>query len=93
MSCRRPQEMALAYETLRAAATSKSYMGDPVGKALVLAAGLPGWLWAWEPLQPVIAAPASSLSSRHDIPLGLGGDVVQLLTEMALACTTRVPAL
>ena len=93
MSRQRPQEMALAYEALRAAATSKSYMGDPVGKALVFAAGLPGWLWAWEPLQPVIAAPAPNVSFRYDIPLGLGGDVVQLLTEMALACTRRLAAL
>jgi hypothetical protein len=92
MSFRRPEEMALAYEALRAAATSRPLAAGPAGLALVLAGGLPGWIKAWQPLEPVSAGPVRAGTPPH-IPSGLGGDMVQLLTEMALACTRRLAPL
>jgi hypothetical protein len=93
MSYQRPGEMALGYEALRAVASSQPCAGSPAGLAVVLAGGLPSWMRAWEPLGRSIAAPFRVESALHGIPLGLGGDVVQLLTEMAFACTRRLAPL
>jgi hypothetical protein len=81
-------ELTLAYEALRAQATGQVPTTTPRGLALLLAAGCPTWMKAWTPL-PVAGfrtpgAPASQAAS-----VGLGGEVVRVLTEMALGCQRK----
>jgi hypothetical protein len=81
-------ELTLAYEALRAQATGQLPPVTPRGLALFLAAGFPDWMKAWSPLAP--AAPKiRARPPDREPPLGLGGEVVQLLTEMALGCQRR----
>jgi hypothetical protein len=77
-----------AYEALRAQATGELPAVTPRGLALFLAAGFPDWMKAWTPLAP--AVPKTPAAPHHrESPVGLGGEVVQLLTEMALGCQRR----
>ncbi len=81
-------ELTLAYEALRAQATGQLPTVTPRGLALFLVAGLPDWMKAWSPLAP--AVPKTRATPPHqEPPVGLGGEVVQLLTEMALGCQRR----
>ncbi|HEY8953947.1 MAG TPA: hypothetical protein VIP78_15470 [Candidatus Dormibacteraeota bacterium] len=81
-------ELTLAYEALRAQARGEVAAVTPRGLALFLAAGFPGWMKAWVPLAP--AEPkASAAPHRQEPPVGLSGQVVQLLTEMALGCQRK----
>ena len=81
-------DVTLAYEALRAQATGELPAVTPRGLALFLAAGFPDWIKAWTPLAP--AVPKTPAAPHHREPaVGLGGDVVQLLTEMALGCQRR----
>jgi len=78
-------ELTLGYEALRAQATGALPATTPRGLALFLAAGCPTWITTWTPS----AAVAPRIPTRaHDraTPVGLDGEVVQLLTEMALGC-------
>jgi hypothetical protein len=60
----------------------------PRGLALFVMAGFPDWMKAWTPLAPVV--PKTSAAPHHRKPaVGLGGDMVQLLTEMALGCQRK----
>jgi hypothetical protein len=79
-------QLTLAYEALRAQATGQLPAITPRGLTLFLAEGFPAWLNTWKPL--VVAAPQPSSASRQQQqpPVGLGGEVVQVLTEMALGC-------
>jgi len=81
-------ELTLAYEVLRAQATGARPASTPFGFALFLAAGFPAWMMAWIPLTPVVAKPPAAPDHRAPL-VGLGGEVVQLLTEMALGCQRR----
>lgn len=84
----RPEELARAYEALRAQATGQLPAATPRGLALFLAAGLPAWMKAWAPLTP--PAPTTPRPRGDgEVPVGLDGEVVRLLTEMALGCQRR----
>ena len=81
-------QLTLAYEALRAQATGRLPATTPRGLALFLVAGFPDWMKAWTPLAPVV--PKTPAAPHHPEPaVGLGGDVVQLLTEMALGCQRK----
>ena len=81
-------DLTLAYEALRAQATGEVAAVTPRGLALFLAAGFPEWMRAWAPLAPTV--PKTPTAAHHrEPPVGLGGEVVQLLTEMALGCQRR----
>jgi hypothetical protein len=81
-------DLTPAYEALRAQATGELPAVTPRGLALFLAAGFPDWMKAWIPLAPAVP---KTLAALHHLepPLGLGGEVVQVLTEMALGCQSR----
>lgn len=81
----RPDGMTLGYEALRAQATGDLPAVTPRGLTLFLAAGSPAWMKAWAPLTPATPAPRAD----REVRIGLGGEVVQLLTEMALGCRRR----
>jgi hypothetical protein len=83
-----PGELACAYEALRAQATGELPAATPRGLALFLAAGFPDWMMAWAPLAPTVRRTPTASHHRAP-PVGLGGEVVQLLTEMALGCQRR----
>jgi hypothetical protein len=85
---RRPNELVRAYEALRAQATGELPGATPRGLALFLAAGFPAWMEAWTPLAP--AAPTLPAQRADcEVRASLGGEVVWLLTEMALGCRRR----
>lgn len=81
----RPDELGRGYEALRAQATGELPAVTPRGLALFLSAGFPTWMKAWAPLTP----PAPPPPARREARISLGGEVVQLLTEMALGCQRR----
>jgi hypothetical protein len=81
-------DLTPAYEALRAQATGQLPAVTPRGLGLFLAAGFPEWMKAWAPLAPT--APQTPTATHHQAPpVGLGGEVVRLLTEMALGCQRR----
>ena len=81
-------DLTLAYEALRAQATGEVAAVTPRGLAMFLAAGFPDWMKAWIPLAPAVT---KTPAAPHHLepPVGLGGEVVQLLTEMALGCQRK----
>jgi hypothetical protein len=81
-------DLTPAYEALRAQATGGLPTVTPRGLALFLAAGFPDWMKAWIPLAPAVT---KTPAAPHHLepPVGLGGEVVQLLTEMALGCQRK----
>jgi len=81
-------QLTLAYEALRAQATGHLPATTPRGLALFLMAGFPDWMKAWTPLAPVVPKSPAAPHRREPV-VGLGGDVVQLLTEMALGCQRK----
>lgn len=82
----RPDEMQRGYEALRAQATGELPALMPRGLALFLAAGFPAWMKAWAPLTPPTTP---TPQGDRQVRASLGGEVVQLLTEMALGCRRR----
>jgi hypothetical protein len=89
MSPRPADELCAGYEALRAAATGSVVAETPRGLALLLAQGLPGWVRAWSPLPatlPIVAA------GDRPALAGLAGEMVHVLTEMALGSRTRLAA-
>lgn len=81
-------ELTLGYEALRAQATGGVPTSTPRGLALFLTAGCPAWMNAWK--RPATPAPATPITAPHHLKRGgLGGEVVQVLTEMALGCQRR----
>lgn len=83
-------ELTLAYEALRAQATGQAPPTTPRGLALFLAAGCPTWMNAWKPLVAAVPKiPAAPYHHYREPSVGLGGEVVQLLTEMALGCQRK----
>jgi hypothetical protein len=80
-------DLHVGYEALRAAATGSAACDAPRGWALLCAQGVPAWMRAWAPLPP--ARPAVAAGERPQTS-GLGGEVVRVLTEMALGCRTRL---
>jgi hypothetical protein len=89
MSARPSDELCAGYEAMRAAATGSLVSETPRGLALLLAEGLPGWMRAFAPLPP-----ASPIAAAVERPLasGLGGEVVRVLTEMALGRRSALAA-
>lgn len=84
----RSDEMKRAYEALRAQANGNLPAVTPRGLALFLAAGFPAWMKAWAPLTP--SAPATPApGADRETRASVGGEVVHLLTEMALGCRRR----
>ena len=89
MNVRRPAgELTLDYEALRGQATGQLPTRTPRGLALFLAEGCAAWTQAWMPLPPAPAANRPAVSDRQP-PIAPGGEVVQLLAEMALRCHRR----
>jgi hypothetical protein len=87
MSARPANELLAGYEALRAAATGSLVAQTPRGLALLLAEGLPGWIRAWNPLpatQPIVPC-----ADRRAVA-GLAGEMVRVLTEIALGSRTRL---
>ena len=83
-------ELTLAYEALRAQATGGLPAVTPRGLALFLTAGFPAWINAWTPLAPMLTPTAARpVASDRQPAADLGGEVVQLLAEMALSCQKR----
>ena len=80
--------LVLAYEALRAQATGTQPASAPRGLALVQTAGLTAWMEAWTPLAPPPRAP--SVRAGSEMPVGLGRDVVRLLTEMVVGWGRRL---
>ena len=78
-------DLTLAYEALRAQATGQLPATTPRGLALFLAAGCPSWMKAWTPLMVAVLKPPTA-AHRRGPSVGLGGGVVQLLTDMAFGC-------
>ena len=78
-------QLTVAYEAMRAQATGQLPTVTPRGLALFLAEGFPAWLNIWKPLV-VAPARAPSASHRPQSAVGVGGEMVQVLTEMALGC-------
>jgi hypothetical protein len=56
-------QLTLAYEALRAQATSQLPATTPRGLALFLMAGFPDWMKAWTPLAPVV--PKTPAAPHH----------------------------
>jgi hypothetical protein len=77
-----------AYEALRAQATGLLSATTPRGLTLFLAEGCAAWMHAWTPLAPPPTTDRPATSDRQP-PIVCGGEVVQLLAEMALRCQTR----
>jgi hypothetical protein len=75
-------DLSAGYEALRAEAVGNLPAGTPRGLALVLNHGLPDWIRAWAGAPSPGTAPAPA-ADRGAAP-GRGGEVVRLLTEMAL---------
>jgi hypothetical protein len=84
----RSDEMRRGYEALRAQATGGLPAVTPRGLALFLAAGFPDWMKAWTPVTPPTPATPAPRADR-EARASVGGEVVQLLTEMALGCRRR----
>jgi hypothetical protein len=84
----RSDELEHGYEALRAQATGELPAVTPRGLTLFLTAGFPAWMQAWAPLTP--PAPTKPLPrDDREVRASLGGEVVRLLTEMALGCRRR----
>ena len=89
MNVRRPAgELTAAYEALRAQATGQLPASTPRGLMLFLSEGCVAWTQAWTPLAPPPTTDRPVKSDRQP-PLGIGGEVVHLLAEMALSCQRR----
>jgi hypothetical protein len=80
--------MKRGYEALRAQATGELPAVTPRGLALFLAAGSPAWMKAWAPLTPPAPTTPAPRGDR-EARASFGGEVVKLLTEMALGCRRR----
>jgi len=80
--------LTLAYEALRAQATGRMPTSTPRGLALFLAAGCPAWMHAWQPLAAPVRT-TSGVSHQEQRPAVVDGEVVQVLTEMALGRQRR----
>jgi hypothetical protein len=89
MSSPLTDELCAGYESLRAAAAGSAVCDTPRGLALLLAQGLPAWMRAWSPLPP--PAPIARSDERPLAP-GTGGELVRVLTEMALGCHSTLAA-
>jgi hypothetical protein len=77
----RADDLSAGYEALRAQVVGDVGADSPRGLALVLTHGLPAWIRAWAAPPP--AVPPIPVVGRGATS-GLGGEVVRLLTEMAL---------
>jgi hypothetical protein len=81
-------ELVQSYESLRAQATGQIPTSTPRGLALLLSSGMPAWMAACAPVMPA-ATPVASSSAPTRPLVGLGADLVRLLTEMALGGLRR----
>ena len=84
-----PLELEQTYEALRAQAVGQVPTVTPRGLARLRGAGLTAWMRACPPLAPV-APPERLAGGRVGTPLAdLAGELVRLLTEMALGSERR----
>jgi hypothetical protein len=81
-------ELVQSYESLRSQATGQIPTSTPRGLALLLSSGMPAWMAACAPVMPP-ATPAASSGAPARPLVGLGADLVRLLTEMALGGLRR----
>ncbi|HVB54115.1 MAG TPA: hypothetical protein VNF24_08010 [Candidatus Acidoferrales bacterium] len=79
-----PADLLQAYEGLRAHALGQLPAGTPRGLALFLDGGMPAWMSAWVQLAPCPIPPAPAGASDRPPLDALGGELVRVLTEMAL---------
>jgi hypothetical protein len=87
-AAQRPDELVRGYEALRAQATGELPAVTPRGLALFLMAGFPAWMKAWTPVTPPGPTPPAPRDDR-EVRASFGGEVVKLLTEMALGGRRR----
>lgn len=80
--------LTLAYEALRADATGPLPATTPRGLALFLTAGCPAWIRTWKPWAATVPR-IPAVAHDRATSVGLDGEVVQVLTEMALRCHRR----
>ena len=80
-------ELTAAYEAIRAQATGELPAATPRGLTLFMTAGMPTWMRAWVPLAPPPAAHVPPADGPFSV--GLGAEVVSVLTQMALNCQAR----
>ena len=73
---------------MRAQATGALPVTTPRGLALFLAAGCSAWITTWKPLAAV-APGIPEVTHDRGASVGLDGEVVQVLTEMALGCQRK----
>jgi len=81
-------QLTVAYEAMRAQATGQLPRVTPRGLALFLAEGFPAWLNIWKPVA-MVAHRTASAPRRPQPAVGVEGEMVQVLTEMALGCQKR----
>ena len=81
-------ELTVGYEALRAQATGALPATTPRGLALFLAVGCPAWIATWKPLA-ALAPRIPEVAHDRGTLVDLDGEVVQVLTEMALGCQRK----
>jgi hypothetical protein len=81
--------MERGYEALRAQAVGELPAVTPRGLALFLTAGFPAWMKAWAPLTPPALTTPAPRDDDREVRTSFGGEVVKMLTEMALGCRRR----
>jgi hypothetical protein len=87
MSAGCADELYAGYEALRATMTGSAPASAPRGLALLMSQGLPCWMRAFARVAP----PAPQVvADERTVLAGLAGEVVRLLTEMALAGRARL---
>ena len=79
-----PADLLQAYEGLRAHALGQLPAGTLRGLALFLDRGMPAWMNAWAQLAPFPTPPVPTGASDRPPLDALGGELVRVLTEMAL---------
>jgi hypothetical protein len=89
MSTHLSVDLSASYEALRAHAVGGLPAESPRGLAIVVNQGLPAWIRAWAAPPPVSSAPVLA-SGSGGTSVGLGAEVVRLLTEMALGSRREV---
>lgn len=84
-----PLELERTYEALRAQAVGELPAVTPRGLALLRHAGLVAWMTACPPLAPASTLERPSGGNPGTPHVELGGELVRLLTEMALGSGRR----
>lgn len=85
-------DLVQAYEALRAQAVGQTPTVTPRGLALFLRVGLAGWMPACAPLGSASPSKRSTDDRPQTPAVDLDGELVRVLTEMALGSQRRCRA-